>query len=388
MQSSQTPLLLLEVLEADPVMLEQIAVMHRLESSPEAAYAHIRRAYMASDCDQLSKLVEAIEALGGQFEWPRLLGALRLDIRLCKVKSSAFEPALAHASDVLDSSLWRAEALHLCGVAYEIQGSDELSRLFYVDAYQLFAQHGAKLRAAISYHNSLAAESRVDPSKRLFVEYDRAYQLALAAGERATAGVSLNNLAREFQLLGALHAAIKRSNQAIKMLSETHFGSYQYFLALANRCDILLDLGLTDAALGDYDEVSCAQIPEIRGAAHVLFGRAHASGLSWRTLSDQSPMVILPTWLERRVPYTQAVPASKTVSFTEMESALLEALTEKPHSSVDLVERLYGKAGDFGAKENRLKQLLHRIKRKAPQLVCRMGPTYTLAPGLPGSPVS
>lgn len=367
-----------EVLEANPIQLGEWSLQFREDTSKEARYTLIRRAFMADDRDSLRSILDSLRVHGAMYDDILLLGALRLAIREGTVGAEDMLTFVRTLEGWEHEDLWLAEATHMAAVGFECSGNDQCASNFYQKAYLRFTQNGSPLRAAISYHNYVAAESRIDPSKRLLIEYDHAFQLAQHAGDAATAGVALNNLAREFQLMKAPHAALKRSNEAIQLLSRTHFGSYQYLLALANRCDILLDLGYTDLACADYEEITCSQIPEVIGATQVLWSRA-GKAHSWpRPTAEQMPQ--LPTWLERSAVQAGDAPAALVSAvFTPMETALIEALSQSSQTTAELVTKIYGDQGDFLNKENRIKQLLHRLKKKAPQLIVRAEGRYRLA---------
>ena len=174
--------------------------------------------------------------------------------------------------------------------------------------------------------------------------------------------------------MGAMELALATVEDAIQTLNRTHFGTYQYYMAVAHRSHVRADLGHKALARRDYEEVAYAQLREATD-----FARNLRVVLEARDVFVNEPPVaasslpVPPTWQKR---VTGEVEAEEVL--TELEDRLIGLLAAGPKTKDELIEALYGNKGDYLIFENRLKQHLHRLRRKRSDLVGRQAGKYVL----------
>lgn len=351
-----------QIFEASPGELEELLLT--LEAGTESErYARVLLAYMRGRNEELEAL--AVETQG----LIRELALWRLALRRRDERrgGEAFTSA---------SPLWQGEFRFVRGMHHETFGREEAAREDYLEAQRLFSEAGARRKSVKAYHNAIAAESRLFPERRLIPEYQLAARWAREAGDYSTAGAALNNLSREFQLMGAQHYALKVAQDAVEILRTHAYASYQFYLSLCHLCQLHLEQGHQRAALLDYEEAVAANFPEVRAALEVLEGKLRAAGLVPGLSAPESPPEARPkTWTERleRGP--------NQASLSAMESRLVEILAGGARDRHALIRELWGDQGDYFDLENRLKQLLHRVRKKRSDLLGYADGRYFLLDG-------
>jgi hypothetical protein len=158
--------------------------------------------------------------------------------------------------------------------------------------------------------------------------------------------------------------ALKIVNRALDLAAQACFGSYQYYLALCHRCHLLQAAGRQEAALVDLEEASCSELPEVQDAVRVLSAKI---GVDFKGQAVSGPKT--KTWAERRADLSLRNARLDISALSDLENNLIEQLATKPKSTHELIAALYGPRGSFFDRENRLKQLLHRVRKKRPQLI-------------------
>ncbi len=360
---------LARVIDADPAALR--GLVQTLAPSIELSYAKVRLFYMEHQTDALARLLSEIK----EPECLARLARMRLSIRQGTVRAEEIAPLIESAA--AEGGAWLAEAHNVAAMAFEMIDAHAQAKAHYLKAYGLCLERDCPKRAATTYHNAIAAESRVHPEKRLIYEYHHAYRVALDAQDFGTAGTALSNLAREYQLMHGFGLAMKYINQAVELLEKTHYGTYQHINALCNRCHLLLDTGQWRAAKTDYQQIACFSMEEAKAAMRTLEALFVAAG---ETVPDAAPAAAETfTWRERRLKLKEELGRPKELTLTTLEEHLLVRLSERPQTKHDLADYLYGRVGDPTEKENRLKQLLFRLRRKLPGLVLFEDGVYRIA---------
>lgn len=77
---------------------------------------------------------------------------------------------------------------------------------------------------------------------------------------------------------------------------------------------------------------------------------------------------------------TSSAPLSTKYEFSPIETELVQALASGPKNRYELIDALYGATSDVSAGENRLKNILHRIRSRYPELIRYKRGRYELSP--------
>ncbi|MCC7404209.1 MAG: hypothetical protein IT288_07410 [Bdellovibrionales bacterium] len=255
-------------------------------------------------------------------------------------------------------SVWQAEAAFVSASAHQAAKSYESAEEQYREAARLYHQCGAvrkSLRASLS---ALASRSCLYPHFRLFSEYHQIVQKSLEINEGLTAATALINISREFQILEGFQLALRYCHRALEIFGRMAFASREHGMALVHRADLLLSLGRSPQAQEDLMYALTFNHPEVQAACEVLSQRHH---LSLKTVSSEQ---LVPTWQERL--HEGSKLGGK---LGELGERLIELLSQRPHSKFELMQILYGDQIDSESRENRLKNLIFRVRSRAPQLI-------------------
>jgi predicted outer membrane protein len=225
-------------------------------------------------------------------------------------------------------------------------------------AHQNLKSIGAAKKSVKALMNTVVGKSRIHPEAHFIPEFYLVFKQARAAKAFDSAGICLHNIAKEYQTLGALKSALLYSNRALAYL-EDYFGSLNYYLALIQRAHIFVSLDRLQEARNDYDLAKAATFPEIQEASKIVYG----------LIEQKSPeklkiQALPPSWKDR----ARLVSGSK-IRIGGLEDQLLRYLSKGPQSKQEIIEKLYGIKIDPLSAENRLKNLLNRVRRKQKNLV-------------------
>ncbi len=356
---------ILNILEATADELEE--AIHRLEASgSEAFYAQILKHYLRGQSEEMLTLLEGLRPeVKNDSQWKTVIELSEL--RLCIRQNKVCEKTLAKADiETLEMETpWKAETAFTWAMYWDVHRNDPRAKDLYLYAQKLFLECGLRKKAAKSFQNSVAAESRINPSRRLIPEYHCAAQMAKDAKDYGTAGTALSNLSREFQLMKAPHVALKIVNEALEYLRLSAYGTYQFYNALCNRCHLNIELEYFNAAIMDFEEASAAPFVEVKAQLGVLQKWIEEIGYKPEVKKDSvEEKHLRPRWAER-----MDKASLEQNKLSELEAQLVHILLEGSQDRHYLIEKLWGTQSDFFALENRFKQLVHRLRKKEPTLL-------------------
>lgn len=146
------------------------------------------------------------------------------------------------------------------------------------------------------------------------------------------------------QKANCFEVALEFANKAITYIEDER-GAESFYLALLNRCELLIKLGNTHQAQFDY----------LRVKASKLIG--------------------LESELKR---IANAFRSSTSTKLTKTEQRLIDVLGSRTVTRRDLIIELYGDKIDWFAAENRFKMLLSRLRKKDAELVTERGGLFKL----------
>lgn len=370
---------LLSLLEAS---LEELFLMKlRIPESDYflSFYAGVLIHFLQSEEEQLADLIRTLDSSRlskEEFAFLSQVSSVRLEILQQSVKAKTLESLIELAEQDLVRS---GEILFVLGMAFEENRDHVRMKDFYGKAVPRLAAMGAHKKSVKSLLNSVAAESRIHPRKKLIAEYYFTYRAALKAGAMGVAGTCLLNISREYQLIGALSTALKYCNRSIA-ISRRDFGSRAYFLSIAHRCHLFHQMGRDEEAELDFGAARVCAIPEVQEALKVI---TMLRGV--KTGSVVSPTIdenrLTPSWRERLSTPIEATDCAEGAQekLAPMENRLIQFVGAAARTKYEIIEHLYGEKLDLSVTENRLRNLLHRIKRRRPSLIVFEEGRYKIA---------
>jgi hypothetical protein len=219
---------------------------------------------------------------------------------------------------------------------------------------------GANKKALKASFNAVVLEGHLYPKRRLLNDYHHIAQQALKPEiqEFCVAGTALLNISREYQMMGAMSAALQFANRSIAIL-ERNFGSFSHGMALAHRCDLLISLSRAPEARIDFDMASAFEFKEIQGALKLLAPKLTATS----TPADVPDDELLPTWRERRPGTSEG---NKTIKLSFLESKLIAFLSRRSRDKVEIMNFLYGRRLPSHVRANRMKSMMSTLRKKSP----------------------
>lgn len=332
-------------------------------SHPLLRYLDVLSAYLRGDIEGLTRLVGKEPAVLEQMNPEEVSARLRLQIRTRSVEQAVLARAIALAKDPKEELIWRGELSFVIAMALETSGDDCRAQEFYKLASEVLELGGCPRKSIKAFANYVAAETRIHPDKKLIVEYEYIFRKAKRLKEFGVAGMALNNISREYQLVGALNVALKFANRALVYLGRD-FGSLHYYLGIVHRAHVLFDLHRDREAVLDLEQASACDFPEIKEAIKTVKKNYLKDALKADLEIKQARMTV--TWRER---FNNGPTLATLCQLGEMEEALVRFLATGAHDKFQIIEHLYGKKIEFESAENRFKNLIGRIRKKYPGLL-------------------
>jgi tetratricopeptide (TPR) repeat protein len=340
--------------------LAQLLEWRRLElvdsKSDVFCYMIILINYLQGD---LPALQNASASCPNKSVW-ETLSRMRVDIRSRTITIARLELYLAKLVERTSDPLILGEGYFILG--YSCYSIHEHGRAieFYRLAIPLLERGGALKKALKAQQNVLACETCQNPLFKAIPAYHALYLRALEIDDHVSAALCFMNISREYQKLGAINSAITAINHTIDLLAKD-FGVIHFYLALAHRAHLLIQLGFHQAAFSDIEKCMTCDFPEAREAVLVL---EKIDRIDSRPPNKE---VLNPTWRARAENFYAEL--NKPVKFHELEEKVLFALRRGPLNKHDLITELYGEKISFESADNRFKNLLARIRKKSPHLL-------------------
>lgn len=341
--------------------------------SENAWYLNVLVSYLKSDIGQLHRVLEGHPE--GASDLLLAIAELRLKVRLNNYGIEDFRKLL----QLLDRSaerlsekekLFFGEAYFVLGYAsYTIKRFSD-SQDYYQKSIEFLTNVGAEKKALKALQNKIASKTCEDPSLRLIPEYHQLYLKARKLKDFSTCGLCQMNISREYQSMGALSSALTHINSALTYFHKD-FGTLHFYLALVHRAHLYFQLKKDIQAITDIEKAMTCQFAEVHAAIQVLERidfQAEGPVITEKVLN--------PTWTARLK--NLLVEKSTEQIFSESESLLLQELAKGPKTKSQLISALFGDLIDFESAENRLKNLISRIRKKDKSLIEFYGREYTL----------
>jgi hypothetical protein len=173
--------------------------------------------------------------------------------------------------------------------------------------------------------------------------------------------------------MGAYTVALRYCQKALAACQPDP-GSFIYYLSLAHRAHLLFDLGRRIEAKADMELASIADFPAVKSALEslrIIMGESSASDVG-NTLR---------TWQERLDVFRAD---GKDGKLSPVEERLLHFLSSGAREKFEIADHLFGRDLHPLKAENRIKNLVHRIRKKFPGLIVFEQDRYFLADGEAG----
>ena len=349
----------LEILEASlPRLVELSIEMGDLPPEIEI-YRQVLELYLRHDAVALRELIDDFARLMDAEPVQNLilkLAQVRLQVRVGILQK---ELLMELESCVVDDPAWRGEKHFVLALAYGKLGEFAAELKNYREASHFFEKAGLKQKSLKAYHNMIATMGSLEPNRSRALEYHTLYRKARRLQDHAVCGLALFNISRELQTMRALRAALQYVNRSLQHFAND-WGNLNYYLALTHRAHLLLQMGRDQEAEMDLEMASTGKFPEVQGAIELI--------RSWREKrpAQVESKTLEPSWQARmRDPAAEM----KASDLSEMEEKLLQYLATGPKEKGEVLDYLYGDRIDTSARENRLKNLLFRLRKRDAQMI-------------------
>lgn len=271
-------------------------------------------------------------------------------------------------------SFWNGEFQFVLSNAAAILNLHELSLNYSLRSAKEFKRIGALKKSVRALMNALASESCIRPEKHYLPDLLYIYRSAKAAGDSISVGTTLINISREYQKLGLFNIAVKYANRSIAIFTRSNPAGLDYCLALTHRAYLYCEIGVYPNAAVDIEAALISNFPEVQSAVKIMSEKFLNLKFAQRTPKNQlsNTQFTNPSWTERR---SEDLPKHTS----KLESKLIDILIKKPQSKSELCRLLYGDRIDIFAKENRLGNLLNRVRKRHPYLIIFKNDKYYLS---------
>ena len=164
--------------------------------------------------------------------------------------------------------------------------------------------------------------------------------------------------------------ALKYCDQAHQK-SLTNHGNLQYWLIIAHKADLLIELNRVHEAILCLEELHGSSLDEIKEARKLLSQK----------INSEKPMNIdseklHTTWKER---LKGDLLRKELPTLGELEQKLIDFIAQGPKDKHEIILHLYEAKGDYYSLENRFKRLISRTRKKVPNLIVFKDGKYTLS---------
>lgn len=267
---------------------------------------------------------------------------------------------------------WKGEFLILCAAAFESINDFVTARKLHIEAVPALEAIGAFGKSLRSRSNAIANLSCIEPERKMLAEYNAIYREARKLRQNDIMATTLLNLSREYHRMGAHKMALKTCHRSIAA-NRGNAGTLIYFLAIVSRAHIYFDLGRKAEAETDLELARGSGFTPVQAACQTLdalMGQGEVTEISVTSM--------LPSWKERLEARDRRSDDLRS-KLSPLEESLVRFLAASSRGKFEITDHLFGaKLHPFTA-ENRLKNLIHRIRKKHPGLIIFENDLYSLS---------
>lgn len=354
--------LIRELIEADVDRLLHPDFARRLPPALEI-YRQTLLAYHRGDLRGVEKIAAEVPP-GLSRDVPCL--PVLIELRRKILTRDATAPEIdTHERSFDPESAWYGELLILLAAVCETIEDFHRARSLHVEAAAALEKIGARGKALRAEANAIVDLTNIDPERRYFPEYMVLLKRARKMKQFNIAATTSLNLSREYQRVGALQNALRFCNRAIAAAGSNP-GGLTAMLAIAHRAHLLHELNRPREAEVDFELASTSTFPAVQAACAVLADLMRRS-------PAEAPTNAPTTWKERAAETAGRLPLSA------IEEKVIRFVSEKPRGKFEITDHLFGDDVHPLTAENRLKNLIHRIRKKRPGLIVLKDDRYSLA---------
>jgi hypothetical protein len=361
---------LADIFDAD--IDELLAMRSRdFETDETRIYADIMICYLSGDILGLESLVSSEGFRLNCGPVASLCARVRLQIRRCSMDECSMQDL-----DLLApiEPLWSGEIHMILSFANETLKREVACRDHSLLAHKAYAAIGAKRKSVRALANYVAAQSRIEPNGHYLPDLHHIYRLAKEAGDVTAMSTALINASREYQRLGAMSLAMKYAERGI-VIARRNAGNLCFYLSIAHRAHLFAQMGCFREARWDAEALLSANFPVIQAALECL-GRDFPELRNIKVPTDRQisdfEKAVSDSWRERRG-------EQRTGEVGSLEQRLVNLLSQSPKKKSELISCLYGDRINSASAGNRLDNLLNRIRKRDPRLICFAYGKYRLA---------
>lgn len=359
---------LITVIEAP---LETLLNLRRQITMPsgdceELYYLDAVISYLKGDVQSLFKLVQEMNN-----ELPFYhLAKMRFLIRKKELSALDIENFVKSVSALTLNDVILGEAYFLSGYASWTIKEHISAQAYYEKAILNLDKSGAHRKALKAAQNLLACKTCENENLKLIPEYHAIFLRALNIRDHVTCGLTMMNVSREYQRLGALNMALKTINSSIKYLN-VDVGTLHYYLALAHRAHLYFEMNVYNKAIEDVEACLSSDFSEVHDVVKVL------ELIDLNEKNQKTNFLNLnPTWVMRAKNFQNE--KSRKLVLTDIEEKILFFLRKGPIDKMSLAVKVYGDKIDLESAENRIKSVLTRFRKKHPNLISIKNGYYSI----------
>lgn len=357
-----------QIFDANVSTLTEYSQLYEGKTS-ESFYIDIVLTYMTADEKSLEKIFQKFKSLSEMPFQNEILTITELRIlarrgALTKTKCEQF----LFAIDTFDE-LWMGEAYFMLALCYAKLKLYLKAKEYFKTSFIHLKNIGCKRKVLLAFQNFLAGISNSEPNISLISEYLVLIKEAKRLKFFDIEALTLLNLSREFQDRNATLLALDYCVRA-EQLGRENLGSLQYWLIIAHKADLLIELKRIHEATLVYEELMAAENIEIKQSIEVLKVKLESTSDKYFDKAQASP-----TWEER---LTESKNRPKK-HVGELEQKLIGFILEKPRTKQEIVIHLYGSKLDKHMLDSRFKKLISKARKKIPGIIVYHNGLYSIS---------
>jgi tetratricopeptide (TPR) repeat protein len=327
-------------------------------------YCEALRAYLKGDAFQFLECKNNIPDLTGK-EVLKNIAELRFEMMSGKVQQETINNLLEVSRS---HSLYYGEALFTVALAYcQLHKNEEAFEIF-AQAHDELLKIGASYKALKASLNRVSLLTRMNPKENGIAEFLHVAKKAKELKSRQIEGFCYLNTSRAYQLAKLNQSALHYTNLAVQAL-EAEAGSKDYFMALLHRGILYYEMKDLKNAKLELEKVLIAPFLEVKEGAKVL-----ANLIAGKELYPVDEFLITPSLKKEVLEYKQ----KQNPVLGDHEFLLVKRLFNSPLSRYEIIEAIYPQNIPISSLENRLKNLLNRMRKKYPGLIKNKNGRYEL----------
>jgi tetratricopeptide (TPR) repeat protein len=336
-------------------------------------YAHALYYYLKGETFQCDEVCKGSAESSPLCQFVKDIVKVRIQIRQHKLDRKLLESIQQRGPEF---PRWQGEALFVVAMAFWGLAENEVAAKMNSEAYKALEREGAPRKALKAICNKMGCLEKLDPTRNLDVENHFISKRAQELGDPILEGLAHLTLARKYHAAKAYEYTLEKLKDAERCLENDH-GAIHFYMAKIHKAFILYALDRKEEAEKVRQEVLICRFKAILSAAETL-KHFFDQGISPEVYREEYNSI--PNWDE--VMSVEKVfdqpKTNSSLKFSKMEQKLVDLISEGPLSRYDIIERLYSNDIDLEAGENRLKNLLNRLKKKYPSLIGRCDGKYTI----------